>query len=70
MGFSSYPDSATVKGVERGKVVIGIRGSQSYQSGEYTNERNATITTRVEPETAREMIEDMEDALEKLEGDA
>lgn len=67
MGFTPYQDDVSIEGVEDGCVLLGVRGSMPYRSGEYTNERNATVTVAVSPETARELIGDMESALEQIE---
>lgn len=63
MGFHPYQDAVSVEGVENGYVLLGIRGAQSYREGEYTNERNRTMTVKVEPETAEELVKDLKSAV-------
>lgn len=66
MTFQPYTDDVSIEGVEDGYILLGIHGSQSYRSGEYTNEKNATITIQVSPETMTDLISDAQAALEKV----
>jgi len=66
MAFTPYSNDITVKCVRNGQILLGVRGSESYQSGEYTNTRNTSITVPVSPDTARDLIGNLEPSLKQI----
>lgn len=66
MGFHPYRDSIGVE-VEGEKLFITVGGAQSWNEGRHTNERSATIRVEIEPASARSIIDELEDALGRIE---
>lgn len=68
MSFSPYHDRVSVVGVDRdGDIRLEIGGSSEERSGDYWESYNRTMTVTVEPDTARELIADLETTLEEVE---
>lgn len=58
-GFYAYDDSLEVEKITEDTVILKIRGAETYQSGEYTNERNATKRFEVCRETAESVAKEI-----------
>lgn len=59
-GFNPFDDGVSIEGIEKGKILLGIKGSQGYQSGEYTEEKNVMRTVPITASKSEEIDADLE----------
>lgn len=67
MKFIPNEDDVSIEGIEDGNVLLGIGGVKTWKEGQYRNEKNSTQVVPVSLETAKELIGDMQDAVEQIE---
>lgn len=65
--MSFHPDSIEVSGETRNGVRFKLVGSESWQSGEYTNDRNTTKKIAVSKERAKSIRDDLDEILGDIE---
>lgn len=61
--FTPHPNAVSVRGIQRGKVILRITGTQS---GRHRNERNVTKTLTLSPDKAREIATQLNEAAEAI----